>query len=261
MNRLPQELVDHVASFIEREEDQSHIGLLQRKKLPSKLPPYATLSRTWQLAIEGRTFCNLRFKSTELPYVAQVVTGHRRGLIANIQYQVVLPDYPDHHCAKFETEKDQERNSQAFTYAIHVLFQFLKTLENNGKDKATRSIALGLCDIYSPMDRFHRDKEKLQEDEMQVELGKRYDLWEHRYEHSVLRLLDHPVLPVLSIVSGFRLNSLAYRCVEPRSTILMAAKCLTLQSIDIVSDDNEKKYRDVRRRARQGIFTIPPGLL
>lgn len=260
MDRLPEELITLVASFLEREEDQSHIGFLQRKKLPSRLPPYATLSRTWQLAIEDRTFRDLRFKSTELPYVTEVVTGHRRGLIASIQYQVVLPDYPDHHCAKFETEKDQERNSQAFTYAIHALFQLLKTLEGNGKDKATRSIALDLCDIYSPMDKFHRSEDKLQEDELQVELAKRYDLWEHRYEHSVLKLLDHPELPVLSMVSGFRLTFMAHRHVEPRSTILMAAKCLTLQSIGISVNDNEKKDRDVRRQARQGMFTVPPGL-
>ena len=260
MDRLPQELITHVASFIEREEDQSHIGFLLRKKLSSKLPPYATLSRAWQLAIEIRTFENLRLKSTELPYVTQIVTGHRMGFIANIQYQVVLPDYPDHHCAKFETDKDQERNSEGFTYAIHALFQFLKSLEDTRNSEGTRSVALHLCDIFSPMDKFHRGEEKLQEDEMQVELGKRYDLWEHRYEHSILKLLDHPKLPVLCIVSSFQLTSIAYRHVEPRSAILMAAKCPRLRSVDISVNDNEKKDGDVRRRARHSMFTVPPGL-
>ncbi|KAL8793235.1 MAG: hypothetical protein Q9195_004171 [Heterodermia aff. obscurata] len=256
MDRLPQELIAHVASFIERDVDQSQIGFLQRKELPSKLPPYATLSREWQLAIETRTFRTLRFKSTELPYVTQVVTGHRRAFIANIEYEVVLPDYPDHHCAKFETGGDQERNNQAFTYAIHVLFQFLKSLEDNGNGKATRSVALFLCDIYSPMDKFHRDEEKLQEDETQVELGKRYDLWEHRYEHSILKLLDHPELPVLSIVSAFVLGLMADRYVEPRSAILMAAKCPRLLSVDIGVYDDEKKDRDVRWRARHTVLPI-----
>lgn len=259
MDRLPQELIKHIASFIEREEDQSHIGILQRKKLRSKLPPYATLSRAWQLAIETRTFGKLRIKSTELPYVTQVVTGHRRGFIANIQYQVILPGYPDHYCAKFETEKDQERNNQAFTYAIHILFQFLKGLED-GDGVVTKSVALDLYDIYSPMDKFHRGEEKLQEDERQVELGKRYDLWEHRYERSILQLLDHSALPVLSRVSGFQLTSMAYRHVEPRSAILIAAKCPRLQSVDVSVNDNEKKDRDVRERARHSMFTVPPGL-
>ena len=128
MDCLPQELITHIASFIEREEDQSHTGFLLRKKILSELPPYATLSRAWKLAFETRTFGHLRLESTELPYVTQVVTGHRRGFIAKIQYQVILPDYPDHRCAKLETDKDQERNSQAFTYAIHGLFQFLRSL-------------------------------------------------------------------------------------------------------------------------------------
>ena len=260
MNRLPPELIRHIASFIEREEDQSHIGFLLRKKLPSKLPPYAALSRAWQLAIEARTFENLRFTSTELPYVTQIVTGHRRGLIANIQYQVVLPDYPDHHCAKFETDMDQQRNSQAFTYAINILFRFLKSLEDTGYGEPARSVALNLCDIYSPMDKFHRGEAKLQEDETQVELGKRYDLWEHRYEHSILKLLDQPELPVLSIVSHLQLTSMAYRHVEPQSAILMAARCPRLQCIDISVNDNEKKDQDVRRWARHSKLTIPPGL-
>ncbi|KAL8684720.1 MAG: hypothetical protein Q9218_008168 [Villophora microphyllina] len=260
MNRLPQELITHVTSFIEREEDQSHIGFMQRKKLPSKLPPYATLSRTWQLAIETRTFRTLRLKSTELPYVTQLVTGHRRGIIANIQYEVVLPDYPDHHCAKFETDQDQERNNQAFTDAIQVLFQFLKTIEDHGVGQATRSVALDLCNIYSPMDRFHRGQEKLQEDEMQVALGKRYDLWEHRYEHSILKLLHHPKLPDLSILSRFRLTSMPYRHVEPQSAILIAAKCRNLQFLDIGLNDDEKKDPDVRRRVRYDLATALPTL-
>ena len=180
MDCLPQELITDIASFIEREEDQFHIGFLLHKKPPSKLPLYATFSRARQLAIEARTSGHLRLKCTELRYVTQVVTGHRRRVIANIQYQVILPDYPVHHCAKFETDKDQERNSQAFTYAIHVLLQFLKSLQENGNGEATRSVALDLCDIYSPMDKFHRGEEKLQEDETQVELEERYNLWEHR---------------------------------------------------------------------------------
>ena len=110
------------------------------------------------------------------------------------------------------------------------------------------------------MDKFHRGEEKLQEDETQVDLGKRYDLWEHRYEHSILKLLDYPELPVLSIVWGFQLNSVAYRHVEPRSAILMAAKCPRLQAIDISVNDNEKKDRDMRRWARHSMFTVPPGL-
>lgn len=67
MDRLPQELAIHIASFLEREGGQSDIGLLQRKKTVSRLPPYATLSPKWQLAIEYRTFQSLRLKSTDLP--------------------------------------------------------------------------------------------------------------------------------------------------------------------------------------------------
>ncbi|KAL8730717.1 MAG: hypothetical protein Q9166_003909 [cf. Caloplaca sp. 2 TL-2023] len=127
MDRLPQELVNHIASFVEREDDQSDAGLLLRKKMVSKLPPYATLSHKWQLAIESRTFHTLHMTSLELAYFSQVLTAQRRSFLSYLTYDIVLPTYEDHQCAKFETKQDIERNSQAFTYALHALLQFFKT--------------------------------------------------------------------------------------------------------------------------------------
>ena len=91
MECLPQELISRIASFLERSEDQSDISLGLRQKTQSKLPPYATLSREWQYAIESRTFREIRLKSPELPYFSQVLTGHRRAFLSYLAYDVVLP--------------------------------------------------------------------------------------------------------------------------------------------------------------------------
>lgn len=255
MDRLPQELVTYIASFVDREDAQSD------EKTASQLPAYATLSRKWQLAVESRTFRSLRLKSPELPYFARVLTDHRRNLLSNLAYDAVLPTYTDNECAKFETKEDMERNSQAFTYAVHALFQILKSWEVGNAETKCRELFLYLSDIYSPMDRFHRDMAKYEEDRELYESDKRSDLWEHRYEHSILQLLEHPKLPTLSCVSSFRLSFIAHRHVEPRSAILLARKLLNLQSITIELHDNEKKHPHIRQQLRHGMINTPSSVV
>lgn len=255
MDRLPQESVTHIASFVDCEDDQSN------EKTASHLPAYATLSRKWQLAVESRTFRSLRLKSPELPYFTRVLTDHRRNLLSNLAYDAVLPTYTDNECAKFETKEDMERNSQAFTYAVHALFQILKSWEASNAEIESRSLSLDLSDIYSPMDRFHRDSAKYEEDRELYESDKRSDLWEHRYEHSILQLLEHPKLPTLSCVSSFTLSFIAHGHVEPRSAILLAMKLSNLQSITIGLHDNEKKHPHIRQQLRHGMINMPSSVV
>ncbi|KAL8663215.1 MAG: hypothetical protein Q9202_004061 [Teloschistes flavicans] len=202
MDKLPAELITLIASFLERIDYQANIvWLLTRIKPVYRLPPFATISRRWQLAIEARTFRSIQLKSPELSYFAQILTGHRKRLLSELAYDVILPTYDDNACAKFETEKDQERNNQAFTYAVHALYQFIKSLERSGARMESRALTLNINDFYAPMDGAHRDK--IEEHKQQCAFGKRHDLWDHRYEHSILRLLEHPELPSLLSPSSF----------------------------------------------------------
>ena len=241
MERLPQELIFRIASFLEETQ--------------SKLPPYATLSREWQYAIEYRTFRIIRLKSPELPYFSRVFTGHRRAFLSYLAYDVVLPAYGENECAKFETQKDRGNNSRAFTHAMHSLFQILKSWEgvnseeDHRRDRATaiqpRSIQLDLSDVYSPMDGFHRARKKF---------GKRRDLSEHRYEHSFVQLLESPSLPTLSQVSSFRVCAHYPRRVEPRSAVLLASKLKNLECINWILSDNEKKDPHLHQQNRYGVI-------
>ncbi|KAL8641110.1 MAG: hypothetical protein Q9226_008672 [Calogaya cf. arnoldii] len=256
MDRLPQELINHVAFFIESEDDQSDTGLLMRKKTASRLPPYATLSRQWQLAIEYRTFHTLRLKSTDLSYFTQILTGHRRDCLSHLSYAVVLPTYTDNDCAKFEREEDQTRNNQAFTDAVYVLFQILHAWDTAAPAKKSRSLFLNISDIYSPMDGRHRDNYK--EDRELSDSGKRHDLWYHRYEHSKLRLLGHSALPSLSRVSGFRNYTFDHRHLEPSSALQLTTKLPNLESLNLNLDDNEKKDPHARQQARHDFAMYLP---
>ncbi|KAI4194958.1 MAG: hypothetical protein LQ350_007477, partial [Teloschistes chrysophthalmus] len=179
-----------------------------------------------------------------------ILTGHRKRLLAHLAYDVVLPTYDDKACAKFETEQDKERNSQAFTYAIHALYQTLKSLEGRGTGTESRALTLDIYDIYAPMDGFHR--EKYEEHKEQCESWQRDDLWEHRYEHSILRLLEHPELPSLLSPSSFNMymSSRTSRIVEPKSALLMARKLSNVHSITLNLSDDEKKYPHIRQQSR-----------
>ena len=127
MDRLPQELISHSATFIEREDDQSHVPLLLRSREPSKLPPYATVSRKWQYAIERRTFLETWLKSTELDYFSETMIARRRRSLAVLQYEIVLPTYGEAKCAKLETDDDKRLSNECFTDAIHALFRMMKS--------------------------------------------------------------------------------------------------------------------------------------
>ncbi|KAL8932974.1 MAG: hypothetical protein Q9216_006581 [Gyalolechia sp. 2 TL-2023] len=249
MDCLPQELITHIASFIEREDNQSDVDLLQREKTVSKLPPYATLSRPWQLAIESRTFKTLSLKSSELPYFAQLLTYHRRHFLSHLAYTILLPTYSDNRCAKYETEQEMDQNSQAFTDAIHALFQLLKTWESDDAGKRSATFSLDLSHIYSLMDKPHRLLKKDSEERWRYELNRPHDLWEQRYEHSFLRLLEHQTLPNLSCVNAVCL-SVTSRHIVPESSAILAAKLSNVESVTLTVIDNEKKRMDIRQQSR-----------
>lgn len=108
-----------------------------------------------------------------------------------------------------------KRNSQAFTHAVHVLFQTLRAWDADGPAKESRSLFLDISDIHSPMDGRHRGFDKYQEDAELYGSGKRDDLWHHRYEHSMLQLLEHPALPSLLRVSSLALIIIVKHSLKP----------------------------------------------
>ena len=192
------------------------------------------------------------------PYFMQSFTGHRRVLLSYFSYDVVLRAYNDNRCAKYETQTDMDSNNRAFTDAFNSLFQFLKRWEavdgdeSNVRDGAAslglRSLYLDLSDIYSPMADCYWGSDKYEEDKELYESGKRHDLWENRYKHSFLQLLEYEGLPNLSCVSSFRIYIFGRRRLEPHSAMLLASKLAGLECISWRFDENEKKDPQMRQR-------------
>ncbi|KAH8598452.1 hypothetical protein B0O99DRAFT_699816 [Bisporella sp. PMI_857] len=268
IERLSWEVLDLILSHLPKNDDDPSLrfGFDAPQPSPSLLPLYATVCKSWTQNIERRTFKSIRLKSTELDEFSRLVKGHRAAALSSLKYEVILPTYSEHACAKFETKKDQERNDAVFADVINDLFKIFKSWEMDPKAGCERgngqpgteseistnpgSFEFVLFDIYSPMDGPHRGKDKYKEDRMQWELGKRHDLWNHRYEHSFLRLRRPETLPSISRISSFTTNSFSSRIVAPSSLAIMASKFTNLQNIQWTCVDDEKKYPEVRKQLR-----------
>lgn len=141
-------------------------------------------------------------------------------------------------------------NNDAFGGAVARLFRALHACEN--VDRPT-PISLTFRDnIYLPMDSNHRGLEKHTADRRAWELGQRNDLWEHRYEHSYLRLPHSETLPVLTRITSLSALSSMSRYIE--STTAAAAIYAKLPKLEITTwslCDSEKGFKSLRSLLRQ----------
>lgn len=244
MDQLPQEIINLIASFIERHPDQPGDPLWPRKVLPSNLPPYATISPSWKHAIERTVFQQITLTSAELETFDAIFRGDRRRSLTKLTLDVVLPTYDEKACVRFERAADRKANAEAFTQAIEKLIAVLKSWEDASVEGR---LCLLLGKIYSPSDASQRDFETLQQQGYEAKVGKRHDLFEHRYKHSPIHLLRPDSLPSLHLVSMANLgNSNDERSLDMRAVVDMTAKITNLESFGWDLYDNEKRYPNLR---------------
>ena len=253
---LSQEIITLVASYLQRWEQEDRANILERGR--ALLPAYATISQSWQYAIEYQTFREIAVKSTEIENFSRIVVNHRRKQLRLLELNVILPTYTDKACAKFETEKDKQSNNQVFTKAIKDLLALLRSwhdeFQMTGNDSDTPigpSLRLCIGDCYSPKDCRYRGWEKYQEDYHEWEFGRRHDLFQHRYDSSLLQLESIEGIQKIPQISSFH-KSPGNRNIEPRSLAVIASKFPNLDSFRWRLKDNEKRDPRLRQQTRFG---------
>ncbi len=251
---LSQEIINLVASYLQRWEHEDERFSPQTGR--ALLPTYATISQSWQHAIEYRTFRKLSIKSTEIEDFSRIMVKHRRRQLRRLEFNVVLPTYPDLACAKFETEIDKQANNKTLTKAIKDLLALLRSwhdeLQATGDDSNAPiepSLLLCIVDCYSPMDGGYRGWEKYQEHRRQREDNRRHDLFEHRYESSLLQLDSAEGIQKIPQISCFLVSS-GSRSIEPRSLAMIASKFPNLDNIRWRLNDKEKRDPRLRQQTR-----------
>jgi len=165
-------------------------------------------------------------------------------LLTKLTLNVVLPNYDEKDRGRFERAADQDANSETFTKAIEKLVSVLKSWEDASVDS---SLCFVLGRVYSPSDASECDYETIQQQRLEVELGNRHDLFQHRYMHTPIRLLRSDGLPSLSrVTKASPANSCSVRPLDMRAVVDLIAKFPNLESCVWVLDDDEKRYPDLR---------------
>lgn len=259
--RLSQELIDQIASYLDRYDEASS----ESKNPVSNLPAYASISRKWQLSIERRTFRSLIINNTELLKFGKIVVGHRRRFLVQVTYDILLTLNSDRSSnPKFESDEDQKVNNETFTQAFKDLFQQLKSWEtdNEGGHSQARPLTLCLRKLQALHVTHKINEQKLRTDEDEEVDSSDSELeggcpccGERQYKDSILRLLSPQDLPVLKQVSVFIAYNLPFkpsRTVEPRSIAAILAKFPNLEAMYFMVDDNEVTDLHAAQTLRHG---------
>ena len=253
---LSQEIINLIAIYLRQWELGNLADISGRGR--TLLPGYATISQSWQYAIESSTFRSIAIKSTEIDDFSRIMVNHRRKLLRSLNLNVILPTYTDKACAKFETEMDKQTNNQVFSKAIKDLLAVLRSWHDdfqatgNGSDAPIEQpIHLCIADCYSPKDCRHRGWDKYQEDREECYLGRRHDLFQHRYESSLLQLESVEGIQEIPQISSFN-RFAGTRHIEPRSLAVIASKFPNLDSLCWRFKDNERRDPQSRQQTRFG---------
>ncbi|SPO07095.1 uncharacterized protein DNG_09789 [Cephalotrichum gorgonifer] len=139
MDRIPQEILDRIVSYI---------TLQPGNDTSFRLSPFSTLSLDWQRAIEQQTFRYLHVTGDDLGNLGDIVVNQRRVYLRHLRLQVNFPDYDDELSNKYETDDERCANN---ALAMTSLKRLLAVLSTWGPDSGSE-LSLQLS-FRSPGDR------------------------------------------------------------------------------------------------------------
>lgn len=218
MVHLPQEVVAKVAGYLPERHEGKRIR-----------PALATLSRSWQSAIEPLTFKSLRITSDDLGefYPAFANYKPRRRYLRDLRLEIVLPPYSDEDCANYETADDRAANDDVFSRFLSAFLQELSQWPGGSNLK----LDIGM---YSSMDGAHRGRAKYDHDQHEAMLGKRQDIFGERYNYSYIRFTG--TIPVVPCVTWFYVHH-GPRHLNPGSLVALTAAFPNLKGISWLFHD------------------------
>ncbi|KAI1639122.1 hypothetical protein F4809DRAFT_596709 [Biscogniauxia mediterranea] len=222
MSPFPQEIVDHIVSFLPQIPRTKVFESSSERKARKFFPRCAAVSRQFQLAVEPRTFRSLTISNDkyELQKFRAIVDSRRFSYILELRYSIALPRGKQVIYWAFEQLDEQAVNNKTFTLAMKHLFQVLKP-----QGKTAKGMILCINNIDSPSDAFLKNS-----------------LSYRRHQRSRIRLLMKPEdLPLLPSVSRLVLSPTVH-LLQPRMLIDIASRLPELTAIDLTFDAREFIY-------------------
>ncbi|CAH0044917.1 unnamed protein product [Clonostachys solani] len=264
MDTLPHEVIEHIISFlvpnlVEPVREPYERASRSRPNV-RLLTPVATTSRRMQAAVERWSFRHIKIKSDELPEFSKLFTPSRRASLASLTFTVILPSYDANAAIRAESPEDRAANDEAYTQAIHSLFNLLSEWETEDPD-LPRRLSLDVNHPESPSDRPWPSKYAPWNANSVTDWS---TIHEGRYLHSYISLNRPETLPVLQRVK--RLSMLrpeeryAYRNARPTVPVFLAMKLPNLEEFNFSVDDDEKRFPQIRKQNREEIANLMQGL-
>ncbi|KAI4598726.1 hypothetical protein KJ359_002618 [Pestalotiopsis sp. 9143b] len=125
MNKLPQEIIDNIVSFLPDGPDQEQV-LGDRRPYRA---PYATISNSFCRAVERRSFEHIEITSDDLQAFEQYLSPPRQPGLRALFFSVTLPAIDQTQARRFERPAETEAASQVFSRDVKRLFQVLSSLQ------------------------------------------------------------------------------------------------------------------------------------
>ena len=194
MDRLPQEIINRMVTFLDRYPDREGVPNILQQRLvvkSSALPPFAIISKQWKEAVEFITFHRLDIRSEDLGELRTIVTRNRCKYLRNLKYSILLPEYPEEQGNLMESSEEQEANNDIFTHSIAELFSTLKQWEDAGVRSELR---FNLAAPESPSDCYDS---------------------EIRYSTAYLTLSEVDKIPTVSRIGYFQMQGNYSRKISP----------------------------------------------
>ena len=229
MDKLPPELIHAIASH-----------------LPPPLAGYATISSSWQHAIESRTFASIT------AYSGRVLFGHfkavfaavrRRTLLRNLTFHAVLPLREEADVIEEPpTRQEEAADGLVYTRALITLFSFLHTWAHEGHARLT--IALH---VATPLP---------------ADVGIWFDAWNHQRQLSAAMealpavslnrkaLHKSGGLPTVPLVCSFAAGRWPSRHLDPAAIPLVARALPNARELWWTFFPSARRLPDLRRAER-----------
>ncbi|KAL5342120.1 hypothetical protein BJX70DRAFT_395095 [Aspergillus crustosus] len=213
---------------------------------PEKLSAYATISRSWQYAIERWTFARIHTSSTDLSRVHKSMTAHPRRihLIRALHYTINLPRYSTNRRYRVERRREHRANLVAFRQGVIDLWSLLQAWQPHGFPRGLQLVlvAESPTEVYSgPL-----GSQKLE--------ARRAERWAH-LDHSLTLHDDDEeplVLPALSFI-GRLLIGITGRRIHPAAIGDMLNSLTRLSALSVRVPPVKPKRKGLHAEMRNAL--------
>ncbi|KAK9424619.1 hypothetical protein SUNI508_03495 [Seiridium unicorne] len=231
MNKLPQEIIDRIVSFLPGGPDAGWTS----EKQPSRAP-YACVSNRFRYAVERGSFRSLRISSGELQDLVLKLPPRGRSFLRELFFSIELSQVDGASAKRFERPAETASASRQFSLQIKELFNALHKLDG------IAGLRLYLSNVTQPA--------ASAEDEPGSGTG--IDLGHHRDLRSRLTLLDPAALPRLDCVSHLTFSNWQRKpC--PSVYLDIAARLAGPGKLDLFLDGFEMRYPGRLRDDRKSL--------